>query len=87
VVGVKISRSKYIRWLGICIDEGLRFTSHCKELLKESRSKMLYLARTCSGLTKACRKKLAEALIYSPWTFASFVWSDVTKEIRENFYG
>jgi hypothetical protein len=83
--GIAIRRAKSITWLGIIIDEMLTYREHCKSLLKDTNSKMLYLVRSCSNLSKDCREKLADVLVYSRWAYSDYVWCDAGKQLHSRF--
>ena len=77
--GKKINKSRKIEFLGIVIDNQLKFKKHIENLCKKASFKLHALRRIRKFLTVEKARILANAFINSQFNYAPLIWMFASK--------
>ena len=72
----KLARVKYVKYLGVWLDENLNWSHHIGQLIRKVRSLTGILYRKKYVLGLQCRKKLYFALVYSSLIYCIEVYGN-----------
>ena len=81
--GTAVSQVSLVKYLGVKLDNQLKFTDHVKEVIKKCAGRIGFLYRHSSSLDFNCRKILCNSLIQPYLDNCCMSWySSITKELR-----
>jgi hypothetical protein len=82
VNGYSLKPSKYVKLLGVEIDNELKFTQHIKSICKKASQKINALARIRNYLDLNCTKTLYNAFLISPFMYCPLIWMFHSKSLN-----
>lgn len=81
--GTVVSQVSLVKYLGVKLDNRLKFSDHAREVIKKCAGRIGFLYRHSSSLDYNCRKILCNSLIQPHLDNCSMSWySSLTKELR-----
>lgn len=81
--GTAVSQVSLVKYLGVKLDNRLKFTDHVKEVIKKCAGRIGFLYRHSGSLDFNCRKILCNSLVQPYLDYCCMSWySSITKELR-----
>ena len=81
--GTAVNQVSLVKYLGVKLDDRLKFGDHAKEVVKKCAGRIGFLYRHSQSLDFNCRKILCDSLIQPYLDYCNMSWySSLTKELR-----